>query len=120
MLRIEAVLKGAASAIVIALPVAIVANIIHDDDPDSAWLTPLFFAVLVAFLLAGLVASRNTDRYPYTNGAVAAFAGFLVMALISVTVQAAAGDAIATGRLVGTGLLAYGCGLTGAVAGVRR
>lgn len=120
MLQLDAVLKGAAVAIVIALPVAIVANNIHDDHPNSGWLTPLFFAVLVAFLLAGLVASRSATRYPYTNGAVAAFGGFLVMAVISVTVQAVAGDSIGVGRLVGTGLLAYGCGLTGAVAGVRR
>ena len=120
MLELDAILKGAAVAIVISLPVAIVANIIHDDHPDSGWLTPLFFAVLVAFILSGLVASRSANRYPYTNGAVAAFAGFVVMAIISVTVQAVAGDSIGIGRLVGTGLLAYGCGLTGAVAGSRR
>ena len=120
MLQLDAILKGAAIAIVISLPVAIVANIIHDDHPDSAWLTPLFFAVLVAFLLAGLVASRSADRYPYTNGAVAAFAGFVVMAIISVTVQVVAGDTISAGKLVATALLAYGCGLSGAVAGARR
>ena len=120
MLQLDAVLKGSAVAIVISLPVAIIANIIHDDHPDSGWLTPLFFAVLVAFVLAGLVASRSSTRYPYTNGAVAALVGFVVMAIISVTVQIVAGESIGAGKLVATALLAYGCGLTGAVAGTRR
>ena len=120
MLELDAVLKGMAVAIVISLPVAIVANIVQDDDADSAWLTPLFFAVLVAFVLAGLVAARGASKYPYTNGAVAAFAGFVVMATVSIIVQVVDGESVGLGRIVGTGLLAYGCGLTGGVAGARR
>jgi putative membrane protein (TIGR04086 family) len=120
MLQLDAVLKGMAVAIVISLPIAVVADIIHDDDVDSAWLPPLFFAVLVAFVLAGFVAGRAATKYPYTNGAVAALAGFVVMAMISVIVQVVDGDSVGFGRIVGTGLLAYGCGLTGGVAGARR
>src|SRR5258706_15268158 len=120
MLQLDAVLKGAAIAIVISLPVAIVANIIHDDHPDSGWLTPLFFAVLLAFVLAGFVGSRSASSYQYTNGAISALAGFVVMAIISVIVQVVAGESIGLGKLVATALLAYGCGLTGAVAGTRK
>lgn len=120
MLELDVVLKGMAVAIVISLPVAIVASIIEDDDADSMWLTPLFFAVLVAFVLAGFVAGRSATKYPYTNGAMAAMAGFVVMTIISVAVQVVDGESIGLGRIVGTGLLAYGCGLTGGVAGARR
>jgi putative membrane protein (TIGR04086 family) len=120
MLQLDAVLKGMAVAIVISLPVAIVANVVQDDDADSVWLTPLFFTVLVAFVLAGFVAGRGATKYPYTNGAIAALAGFVVMAVISIAVQIADGESIGVGRIVGTGLLSYGCGLTGGVAGARR
>ena len=120
MLELDAVLKGMAVAIVISLPIAIIANIVEDDDADSVWLTPLFFAVLVAFVLAGFVAGRGATKYPYTNGAMAALAGFVVMTIISLTVQVVGGETIGLGRIVGTGLLAYGCGLTGGVAGARR
>ena len=120
MLELDAVLKGMAVAIVIGLPVLIVGNVVENNDSDSRLVLPLFVALLLGFALAGFVASRSARSYAYTNGAVAALLGFLVIACVSTISRAVGSESIEYGKLVATALLAYGCGLTGGVAGARR
>jgi putative membrane protein (TIGR04086 family) len=116
----EAVLKGLAAAVVICLPLALIAAAIDDGDDQSAWVVPLFFGVLVGFAVGGVVAARNARDYPYSNGGVAALAAFAVIQGIAVVIRLVGDESIPWVEIVFTGLLAYGAGLTGGIAGARN
>jgi putative membrane protein (TIGR04086 family) len=113
LLRGDAVLKGASLAIVVCLPLSLVADVVHDDHPDSALLPLLFLATLLGFVAAGWVAARAAGISPYSNGAVAALAGYGVLAVISIVVRLVGDKDVHPARIVGTALLAYAAGLLG-------
>ena len=110
-----AVLKGAAAAIVICLPLTIVANIVHDGNADSPLLTMFLLAVSLGFAFGGFVAARVEGDAPYTNGAFAALGAFIVMEAISIVVRVAGDKPVHTGTIIGTALIAYAAGIIGAV-----
>jgi len=109
----DAVLKGMAVAIVVCLPLSLVADVVHDDHPDSFLLPLLFVATLLGFVAAGWVAGRAAGAAPFSNGAVAALAGYAVLAIISVIVRVAGDEPVHAARIVGTALIAYAAGLLG-------
>ena len=110
-----AVVKGAATAIVVCLPLALLSNIVHDRNADSALLPVLFLAVAAGFALGGFVAARAEGDAPYTNGAFAAIGGFVVMEVISIVVRVAGDKTVHVGTIVGTALIAYAAGIIGAL-----
>lgn len=110
-----AVVKGAAFAIVICLPLALISNIVHDHNPDSPLLPVLFVAVAAGFGIAGFVAARSEGDAPYSNGAFAALLGFVVIEAISIIVRLVGGNPLHPGRIVGTALIAYAAGILGAL-----
>jgi putative membrane protein (TIGR04086 family) len=115
VLQRDAILKGVAAAVIVCLPLALVSNVVRDDDSSSALLPVLFLAVIVGFLFAGFVAARSARDSPYSNGAVAALCGFLVIEVVAVVVRVVGDKPLHPGRIVGTGLLAYAAGLLGGV-----
>ena len=115
VLNRDAVLKGMAAAIIVCLPLAIVSNVVRDDNSRSGLLPLLFLAVIVGFVFAGFVAARSAGDAPYSNGAVAALAGFVVIEIIAVVVRVVGDKPLHPGRIVGTGLIAYAAGLLGGV-----
>lgn len=117
---VPALVKGAAVAIAVCLPVALVAEIVVDRDDPSGWAIPLYLGVLLGFVLAGAVASRAATTAPLVTGAFAALAGFAVIQGVGVVVRLVGHDDVVIATIVFSGLLAYGCGLTGAVIGERR
>ncbi len=121
-LDLEAVLKGMAISIVVCLPLALLSQAIADstDDDPSRWAFLLYLGVLLGFALGGFVTGRAAREYPYTNGAVAALAAFVVIQGVGIVVRLVGGDPIHVVAAVFNGLVAYGCGLTGALAGARN
>lgn len=121
-LDLEAVLKGMAVSIVVCLPLALLSQAIADstDDDPSRWAFLLYLGVLLGFALGGFVTGRAAREYPYTNGAVAALAAFVVIQGVGIVVRLVGGDPIHVVAAVFNGLVAYGCGLTGALAGARN
>ena len=115
VLNRDAVLKGMAAAIIVCLPLAIVSNVVRDHDDRSPLLPLLFLAVIVGFVFAGFVAARAAGEAPYSNGAVAALAGFVVIEVVAIVVRIVGGKPLHPGRIVGTGLIAYAAGLLGGV-----
>ena len=109
-----AVVKGAAVAIVICLPLAIVSNVIQDENPESALLPILFVGVAMGFGIGGFVAAHAEGDAPYSNGAFAALLGFVIIQGIAVVVRLANGDSLRLGTIVGTALIAYAAGILGA------
>jgi predicted neutral ceramidase superfamily lipid hydrolase len=115
-----AVVKGSAVAIVICLPVTIVANVIHDDNPDSALLPLLFVLVAAGFGVGGFVAARSEGDAPISNGAFAALLAFVVIQAVAIVVHIVADESIHIGAIVGAALIAYAAGILGAALGRRR
>lgn len=123
MLGIEssALLRGAAAAIAVSLPAAVIGGIADGDrGATSPLVRVLFFAVLLGFVVGGFVAARATVVLPYTTGALAAVAGFVVVQLVAVAVRIADDKGVPIAPVAFYAFVAYGCGLTGAVAGARR
>lgn len=117
------ILRGATVAICICLPAALAAQALVDvpegDDPPATVF--LFFAlVLVGFAVGGWWAARSAPAAPYSNGAVAALAAFVVIQGIALVVRLVAGDPVNIPALVFNGLVAYGAGLLGAAIWTRR
>ena len=117
---VPALIKGAAVAIAVCLPLALLAEVVIDRDDPSVWAIPLYLGVLVGFVLAGAIASRAAASSPLVTGALAALAGFAVIEGVGIIVRLVGGDDVVIATVVFSGLLAYGCGLTGAVVGERR
>lgn len=116
----EAILRGAAVAVVLCLPMALVADAISTEDDPSRWTIPLYFGVLVGFAIAGFVAARSARDYPYTNGAMAAVAAYVLIQGVGIIVRVVGDEPVHYVGVVFNALLAYGSGLTGGVAGARN
>ena len=114
-----AVLKGAAVAIVVCLPLALVSDVVKDRDADSAMLPVLFVGVAAGFALAGAVAARSGGDAPYSNGAFGALLGFVVIQGVATLVRIAGDEDVRWGRIVGAALIAYAAGILGAAAARR-
>jgi putative membrane protein (TIGR04086 family) len=122
--RVEwpAVRAGALAGVCIALPLAILAQLVVGDDNDSVpllgWV--LYLAVLFSLVFTGWVASRQAGETPYATGAVAALATFVAVQAIGVISVSIRGDGISVPSIVFNALLAYGCGLLGAAIVVKQ
>ena len=64
-----AVRAGALTAIAVCLPIAILANVLIDDD-ESALTTVFFVAVLAGFAVGGWVAAKRSTESPYSSAGV--------------------------------------------------
>jgi putative membrane protein (TIGR04086 family) len=121
-LELDAIVKGTAVSIVVCLPLALLSQAIADstDDDPSRWAFVLFFGVLLGFVLGGYLTARSCHDYPYTNGAVAALAAYVIIQGVAVVVRLVGDDDIRVVAIVFNGLVSYGCGLTGALIGARK
>lgn len=115
-----AVVRGAAVAVAVCLPLALVARAL--DDGDGAPLSALLFlGVLAGFAAGGAVAARAAAGAPFTNGGLAALLAFVAIQGTALVISAATdGDLASFPSLVFNGLLAFGCGVAGSVVAARR
>jgi predicted permease len=121
LLEAPAVGAGAVLAIVIALPAALVGEAAADGDDDPSALVLLcFVVVLLAFVAGGWLAARRALEAPFSNGAVAALAGFAVIQLGGVVANLVQDDAVRGASIAFSALLATASGLGGALLATRR
>jgi predicted permease len=112
---------GAVLAIVIALPAALVGEAAADGEDDPSGLVLLcFVVVLLAFVAGGWLAARRAVDAPFSNGAVAALAGFALIQLGGVVANLVAGDPVRGASIAFSALLATASGLVGALLATRR
>ncbi|MGE3834111.1 MAG: DUF3792 family protein [Acidimicrobiia bacterium] len=116
----RALLRGAGVSTAVCLPLALVSAAVVDEDDPSGWAVPLFFATLLGLVAGGWVASRSATVSPLVTGALAGLVAFVAVQAVGVAVRLAGDDGIGWSSIVFTALLAYGCGLTGAVLAERR
>ena len=115
----RAVAVGAAVAMAIALPAALLAEALVDDE-ESALGPPLFLLVLVGFGLGGFVAARRAPAAPLSNGAVAALAAYVIIQGVGVVRRVIADETVSPAGIVFAALLASSTGLLGAFLARRR
>ena len=117
----RAVGAGAVLAVVVALPAALVGEAAADGEDDPSGLVLLcFFVVLLAFVAGGWLAARRAPEGPYSNGAVAALAGFAVIQLGGVVANVVQDEPVRPASIAFSALLATASGLVGALVATRR
>ncbi len=128
-----AVLRGAIAGLVVIVPVtvvrALVSHHVHDFD-HSAWAAPFFFAILVAYGVAGWVAGRSTPGAPLTNGALAGFGSVVLWLPLRIAIWAIRDDhrglftgahpTMTVAQVFGALVLAAGFGILGSLLGSRH
>jgi putative membrane protein (TIGR04086 family) len=114
----QAVVRGAAVALAIAVPVQVLAVVLTDDDARSGW-TPVLVLVIVGGLVAGAaVAARRQDRgTPLTHGIVTALGAYLSAQLVLSLAKLLRGDDVRWGRIVTNLTLSLVAGIAGGMIG---
>jgi putative membrane protein (TIGR04086 family) len=118
----SAVLIGAVSCLVIAVPAAVVTSVLADDGStdQSNWVFLALLAIVAAYLLGGAQAGARALDAPFLNGAAAGFAAFAVVQTVGVVLRLVRGDDISLIGIIFNGLLAASFGTVGAWFGARR
>jgi putative membrane protein (TIGR04086 family) len=117
----RAVAAGAVLAIVVALPAALIGEAAADGEDDPSGLVLLcFFVVFLAFVAGGWLAARRAPDAPYSNGAVAALAGFAVIQLGGVVANVVQDEPVRMASIAFSALLATASGLVGSLIATRR
>lgn len=106
---------GAAVAIAISLPLAILSQVLSDfgDGGGSAIVILFFFLVLAGFVVGGFVAGSKRAESPLTHGILAAAAAYLLVQAVGIVLNLARGDELDLFGLVFNAGLAAAMGLLG-------
>ena len=114
-----AVRAGALVAIAICLPIAIVANVLIDDDESGAT-TVFFVAVLAGFAVGGWVAARRAVETPYSSAGISGLAAFAAIEAVAIVSLALRDEPIEVVVIVANAFFAYGAAMLGAAIVARR
>lgn len=114
-----AVRAGALVAIAICLPIAIVANVLIDDD-ESAATTVFFVAVLAGFAVGGWVAARRAVETPYSSAGISGLVAFAAIEVVAIVSLALRNEPIEVVVIVANAFFAYGAAMLGAAIVARR
>lgn len=114
-----AVVAGALLALAVAVP-TLVAGVVIDPDDQSNIVLVLYAAVMAGFALGGRRAARRRPDAPFSNGALAALAAYLAIAIAASIIRVARGETPEAVPLVFNGFMAATFGILGGlVAGWR-
>ena len=121
-LDLRAIALGAAVTLVIAVPPAVIAQVMSDreDAADSNWVLVLFGLVIVGFLAGGFVAARREHDAPLLHAALAAALAFVLVQGFGVVRHLISDEEIRWVGIAFTGLLAASCGVVGGLAAGLR
>src|SRR4051812_23730089 len=86
----KAVATGAVVTIAVGIMASVVANVIDLDKDSSAWIVFFWIAVFGAGVGGYLAARRRIDT-PLIHGALAGFAGYVVVAIVATAINVAGG-----------------------------
>lgn len=114
-----AVRAGALVAIAICLPIAIVANVLIDDD-ESAATTVFFVAVLAGFAVGGWVAASRAVETPYSSAGISGLVAFAAIEAVAIVSLALRSEPIEVVVIVANAFFAYGAAMLGAAIVARR
>ena len=115
----RAILRGALVAMVLAVPIALVAKAL-DLDSESNAIFAFLALILIAFGIGGYLAARGNTVAPLTQGAVAARLACVVVQAAAILRRLVIDEDVRWIGAVFNGLIASSAGLLGALWAVRR
>jgi putative membrane protein (TIGR04086 family) len=86
----KAVATGAVVTIAVGIMASVVANVIDLDKDSSGWIV-FFWIDVIGAGVGGYLAARNRLDTPLIHGALAGFAGYVVVAIIATAINLSAG-----------------------------
>jgi putative membrane protein (TIGR04086 family) len=113
----RAIGRGAGVAAAIALPAAIIQNLVAE---GSSLRGLLFLVIAAAFGVGGWVAGRARPDRALTHGGLAGLAGYLGVLAITILIRLARGAGPALAGIPLALLIALSCGLLGGYVAFRR
>jgi len=117
----RSLLIGGLTALVIAVPAGVVAQLRSGDDETSNWTLALFMVVLIGFVVGGMVAARRQAHAPLAHGAAAALGAFVLVQTIGIIRRSISGDDLSAVGIAFTALLSSTAGTVGGmIANWRR
>jgi putative membrane protein (TIGR04086 family) len=119
----RSVVVGALVALAIAVPAAILAQLLDEAgtvDDDSSWLMVLFVVILGGLAAGGYVAAAHRPDAPLTNSALAALGAYAVVQLIGAVRLLASDDDVTWVAMPFFALLSAAAGMTGGLLADRR
>ncbi len=114
----RSILTGAALTIALAVPPALLGVLLSDDDSmeGSAWVPVLFFWIVVAFFVGGLVSARSQPHAPLAHGALAALVGYAIVQGVGVVRHLLTDEDVRWVSIAFAALLASSTGMVGGMA----
>ncbi len=107
-----AIRAGALVAVAICLPLAILANVLIDDE-ESAATTVSFVAVLAGFAVGGWVAARRSVEAPYSSAGMSGLVAFAAIEVVTIVSLALRDESINVVVIVANAFFAYGAAMLG-------
>ncbi|WP_436795579.1 hypothetical protein [Actinospongicola halichondriae] len=123
LIHAPAVFAGALVTLAVAVPTALLAQVLDDSgsvDDDSPWLVVAFLVILLAMAAGGYVAAVRRPDAPLVNSAVAAVGAYLTVQVIgAIRLLATDGD-VTWAAIPFFALLAAAAGMTGGLVADHR
>ena len=116
----RALTAGTLTALAVIVPVTLLGEIVGAGDEETNLVFAFLAPVLIGFGAGAYVAARRAEAGPLTNGALAAVTAFVVVQGVGLVRRLAAGEPISLTSIAFAALLAYSCGLVGALIAIRR
>lgn len=123
LVHAPAVFAGAGVTLAVAVPVALLAQVLDDAgtvDDDSAWLFVLFVVILLAMAGGGYVAAARRADAPLVNGAMASLLAYGVVQVIGAIRLLATDGSVAWAAIPFFALLAAAAGMCGGLLADHR
>lgn len=116
-----AVARGAALALLLAVPAALANVMLAAQDPQPGWALNLTLLImLVGFVGGGFGAGYEASTEAARHGALAALAAFVLVQVIGTLGRLDRGDDVSLGAIIFLGLLAACAGTIGGLGASRR
>ena len=122
-MRWSEVAAGAALALAVSVATLVVVELVDLTiglDRSSNWVFAFYAVVLAGLVAGGRHAARHGDAAPILQGAAAAVAAYLVLALLAVVVRLAADRDLDPVALAFNALMAVSAGILGGLLADRR
>lgn len=119
LIDLRAVAAGAALGLGVSVPIIVVSSLVGIGS-DSNAVFVAFLAYLAGLTLGGWLAARRRPDAPLSNGAVAAIASYVVIAVVASIVRMATGRVLDPASLVLNLFLAASAGILGGLIATWR